>query len=60
MDTIQVWPKNDEFRAVLRHPTGGRMPTTDDPANWPNDTYTYRRIQDGDVLTSDPGNFGQG
>jgi hypothetical protein len=49
-----VWPKDDEMRKLLQHePTGVPFYETG-PADWPDDTFTYRRIQDGDVLTSPP------
>jgi hypothetical protein len=51
--TIQVWPRTDEIRKVLYHPTGKYFPESG-PADWPEDTYTARRIADGDVLTEDP------
>jgi hypothetical protein len=52
--TLQVWPRTDEIRKVLYHPTGKYFPA-EGPADWPEDTYTARRIADGDVLTEDPG-----
>jgi hypothetical protein len=51
--TIQVWPRTDEIRKVLYHPTGKYFPESG-PVDWPEDTYTARRIADGDVLTADP------
>lgn len=52
--TMKVWAKNEEVSKVLRHPTGGGFmwPT---PADWPDDTYTFRQVQAGDVLLQDPG-----
>jgi hypothetical protein len=51
---MQVWPKNDDIRRVLYHPTGVHF-RADGPADWPDDSYTHRRIAEGDVTTSDPG-----
>lgn len=51
---MQVWPKDDEMRKLLKHePTGVAFYETG-PADWPDDTFTYRRIQDGDVTTTPP------
>lgn len=51
---MQVWPKDDDMRKLLKHePTGVAFYETG-PAEWPDDTFTYRRIQDGDVTTTPP------
>jgi hypothetical protein len=52
--TMQVWPKNDIIRKVIFHPSGVRF-RADGPSDWPDDSYTARRIRDGDVTTSEPG-----
>jgi len=49
---MKVWPKNDDMRKVLRHGVVG-FPE-EGPADWPDDTFTYRRIQDGDVTVEEP------
>jgi hypothetical protein len=50
---MQVWPKNDLMRKILRHPNGvGFHP--EGSVEWPDDTFTYRRITDGDVTTEAP------
>jgi hypothetical protein len=50
---MQVWPKNEEMRKILRHPNGvGFHP--EGSVEWPDDTFTYRRITDGDVTTEAP------
>lgn len=43
-----VWPKNDELRKLLKHPSGVRF-RPEGPADWPADVFTHRRISDGDV-----------
>lgn len=50
---MQVWPKNDEMRKILKHPNkvGFRE---EGSAEWPDDSFTYRRIQDGDVVLKEP------
>jgi hypothetical protein len=51
---MKVWPKNDEIRKMLVHPQG-RIPFRDEgPADWPDDSFTYRRVQDGDITTEEP------
>lgn len=45
---MKVWPRNDSVRLTLRHPTAGAF-RAEGPADWPDDTFTYRRIQDGDI-----------
>jgi hypothetical protein len=49
---MKVRAKNDEIKNVLYHPTGGRF-RDDGTAEWPDDTYTYRRIEDGDVIVDE-------
>ena len=50
---MQVWPKNDDIRRVIQHPTGVKF-RAEGPVDWPGDSYTHRRIADGDVTTEDP------
>jgi hypothetical protein len=50
---MKVWPKNDSIRKILKHPAGGPF-RQDGPAEWPDDSYTARRIADGDVTTDAP------
>ena len=45
---MKVWPKNDEMRKILKHGAVG-FPE-EGPAEWPDDTFTHRRIMDGDVM----------
>lgn len=45
---MKVMPKNDDMRKLLKHPTGGGF-IADGPAEWPDDSFTHRRIRDGDV-----------
>jgi hypothetical protein len=51
--TVQVWPKNEQIRKIIRHPTAGAF-GVEGPSVWPDDQYTARRIADGDVLTEAP------
>lgn len=50
---MKIWPTNDLNRRFLKHPTGGPF-REEGPAEWPDDTYTARRIADGDVTTEAP------
>lgn len=60
MQTIKVWPATDDKRKVLRHANGtGFRDSMDEPALWPNDTFTARRIRDGDILTEEMRSGGQ-
>ena len=45
---MQVWPKNDAMRKVLRHVNGTGF-RAEGPAEWPDDSFTARRVRDGDV-----------
>jgi hypothetical protein len=55
--TVKVWAANEDMRDVLRHPaTGTRFrETLDHAVEWPNDSFTARRIKDGSVRTDGPG-----
>jgi len=46
-----VWPKNEAVRAVLKHLNGVGFAAGGGSAEWPDDKFTQRRIEDGDVLT---------
>lgn len=48
-----VWPKNDEMRKILKHANGTKFRETG-PVEWPDDSFTYRRVTDGDVLLKEP------
>jgi hypothetical protein len=53
---MMVWPKDENIRRLIYHPAGsGIRFRKDGPADWPDDSYTARRIRDGDVTTTDPG-----
>jgi len=45
---MKVTPKNDDVRKTLQHPTAGGF-RAEGPADWPEDTFTFRRIRDGDI-----------
>lgn len=51
--TIKVWPTSEEKRKILRHPTAGAF-RPQGHAEWPDDTFTFRRIRDGDITTTAP------
>jgi|SoiMetStandDraft_5_1073268.scaffolds.fasta_scaffold212023_2 hypothetical protein len=45
---MKVLPKNDQVRKLLKHPVAKGF-RAEGPADWPNDSFTARRIADGDV-----------
>ena len=49
---MKVKAKNDDIRKILKHPTGGAF-REDGTAEWPDDSYTFRRIADGDVTVEE-------
>lgn len=51
---VKVWPKDDVMRKHLRHPADRAGFRAEGPADWPYDQFTTRRIEDGDVVLSDP------
>lgn len=54
--TTKVFAANETMREVLRHPSGGRFrDSIDQGVEWPNDSFTMRRIADGSVRTDGPG-----
>jgi hypothetical protein len=57
----KVWLKNQNVLKYLKHPvskTGFRDANA--YAIWPDDSFTARRIRDGDVTIEDPGTGGEG
>ena len=49
---VKVVPANADIRRVLFHPRAGYFPA-DGGMYWPMDDFTFRRIQDGDVIVAD-------
>lgn len=48
---MKVMPKNDDMRKLLKHPSGGGIAFRETgPIDWPDDSFTHRRIMDGDVI----------
>jgi hypothetical protein len=45
---VRVMPAKEEYRAVLKHPSGGNFPAQG-AATWPDDRFTKRRLADGSV-----------
>jgi hypothetical protein len=52
---MKVMPKNDDVRRVLKHPVA-RGFRKEGPAEWPNDSFTARRIADGDITVVEEDN----
>jgi hypothetical protein len=51
---MKVWPRTEELRKLLKHPSRAGFRTPDGPEDWPEDSFTHRLIQDGDLLTEEP------
>lgn len=50
--TVKVYAANEAMRGVLRHANGTRFRASlDQAAEWPNDSFTARRIAEGSVRT---------
>ena len=49
---MKVLPKNDDVRRVLKHPVAKGF-RKQGPAEWPNDSFTARRIRDGDITVAE-------
>lgn len=45
---MKVLPKDDNIRKILKHPVAKAFPA-EGPAEWPDDSFTHRRIADGDI-----------
>lgn len=45
---MRVWPKSNDIRKMIIHPSGIGFPD-DGPAEWPDDSFTHRRMMDGDI-----------
>jgi hypothetical protein len=46
---VKVMPRNDVVRKTMRHPSGNIAFRETGPIDWPEDSFTTRRIRDGDV-----------
>lgn len=54
---MQVWARTEELHKMLRHPTaGGFGAPWPSSADWPDDSYTFRRMRDGDISKDGPVN----
>jgi hypothetical protein len=45
---VRVIPKNDTIRKLLKHPVAGPF-RSEGSSDWPDDSFTHRRVADGDV-----------
>lgn len=50
----KVYAKNADMVRLLKHPTAGGFRDLETPAEWPDDSFTFRRIRDGDVSEEEP------
>ena len=51
---MKVFAKNDDVKRLITHPQGNIAFREDGSAEWPDDSFTHRRIMDGDVTTEEP------
>jgi hypothetical protein len=54
---VKVYPKDAEMAKILKHPISKTGFNSDDLAmgvNWPDDSFTARRVRDGDVNVDPP------
>jgi hypothetical protein len=52
---MKVWPANENMQKLLKHPISKQgFADMNTGANWPDDSFTFRRVRDGDVLTEAP------
>jgi hypothetical protein len=49
---VRVVPANQDMRRILRHPTAGAFRSAG-AAEWPMDTYTHRRLEDGSITLAE-------
>lgn len=49
---VKVRATSEELHKILRHPIAGPMTPSQypEPADWPEDQFTTRKLQDGDVV----------
>jgi hypothetical protein len=52
---VRVLPKNELIRKYIKHARTRVGFPAEGSAEWPNDTFTKRRIMDGDVTIEAPG-----
>ena len=45
---VRVEPANEDMRRLLKHPKAGGF-RSEGSLEWPNDTFTQRRLRDGDI-----------
>jgi hypothetical protein len=50
---VRVMPRDDTMRDLLKHPRAGKFRSSGS-MEWPNDTFTKRRLADGSVTLEAP------
>ena len=51
---VRVLPANEDFRQVLKHPSGLRFPEQGS-VEWPLDKFTRKRLAEGDITIEENG-----
>ncbi len=50
---MRVLPKNYDIKKFITHASGIGFPD-EGPAEWPDDSFTHRRMMDGDITNEEP------
>jgi hypothetical protein len=51
---MKVYAANADMVRLLKHPIAGGFLDIDTPVEWPDDSFTFRRVRDGDVKVDAP------
>ena len=54
---IRVEPRDADMRRLLRHPKAGKF-RSEGSLEWPNDTFTQKRLRDGDIKLEEDSHAG--
>lgn len=46
---MKVYAANKDMVRLLKHPIAGGFTDMDTAVDWPDDSFTYRRLRDGDI-----------
>jgi hypothetical protein len=51
---VRVVPRDDDMRRLLKHPRAGGF-RSEGSLEWPNDTFTQKRLRDGSIKLAEEG-----